>query len=62
MKPERTRQVRAVVAQIGPRDALVGGGALLCAIGSSLIYLPAGVIVLGAIALYLGLFGVPQWR
>ena len=50
------------LAKIGARDAFVGGGTLLCAVGAALIYFPAGFLVLGGIVLYLGLYGVPSWR
>ncbi len=50
------------LAKIGARDVLIGGGTVVCAIGAGLIYVPAGLLVFGAIALYLGLYGVPAWR
>ena len=54
--------MKTLLAKVGARDVFVGAGALICALGAGLIYLPAGVIVFGGIVLYLGLFGVPSWR
>lgn len=39
----------------GPRDVHVYGGGLLLASGAGLVYAPAGLIVFGALLLYLGL-------
>lgn len=62
MKPERLKQVRAAVGQLGVRDAFVGGGILLTAAGAAMVYPPAGVLTLGITLLLLGIFGVPKWR
>lgn len=54
--------MRNILAKVGARDVFVGAGALLCAFGAGLVYVPAGFIVFGLITLYIGLHGVPSWR
>lgn len=54
--------MKDLLVKIGARDVMVAGGAITCAIGAGLIYVPAGLLVFGGIVLYLGLYGVPAWR
>lgn len=43
------------------RDVLVLVGLALLATGTAMIYPPAAFILVGAVLLALGLFGVPKW-